>query len=70
MSYVVLTNVVPGARLREGARRMSGAPVNGTSGSFVNQAEPGTTLLRTDNNTEYRNTGTKASPTWTLVTQA
>lgn len=43
----------------------SGAPVNGTTGK--NQAQTGSFYVRTSNGAFYSNTGTKASPTWTLV---
>jgi hypothetical protein len=44
----------------------AGAPVDGTSGSFAGVAEKGALLLDTTNGTLYQNTGTKASPVWSL----
>ena len=49
-----------------GPLRTSGAPVNGVSGSHVGAAT-GATLVRTDTGVLYVNTGTAASPTWTVV---
>src|SRR5438093_933514 len=46
----------------------AGAPTNGTSGTGVGICGPGALLIDTTNKTIYRNTGTKASPTWTLTT--
>ncbi|MBM3458882.1 MAG: hypothetical protein FJX77_10175 [Armatimonadetes bacterium] len=45
--------------------RNAGAPVNGTT--YANVAEVGALLLDTTNGKLYVNTGTKASPTWTVV---
>jgi hypothetical protein len=49
-----------------GPYRFGGAPVNGTSGTFVG-AEKGATLIRTDTGVLYINTGTPTSPTWVSV---
>ena len=43
---------------------MSGAPVDGASGTLAGTAGPGSIALSTNGNI-YSNTGTKASPTWT-----
>lgn len=43
---------------------MSGAPVDGASGTLAGIAGPGSIVLSTNGNI-YSNTGTKASPTWT-----
>jgi hypothetical protein len=43
----------------------SGAPVNGSSGTGVNQAAVGSQYINNANGTIYRNTGSLASPTWT-----
>ena len=43
-----------------------GAPTNGTSGTLFGFAPKGALLLDTTNATVYQNTGTLASPTWTL----
>ncbi len=47
---------------------ISGAPVNGASGSYAGQAGPGSTLVDYTNAIEYQNTGTLASPIWTRQT--
>jgi hypothetical protein len=44
-----------------------GAPTSGTSGSYATFAGIGTLLIDTTNGKLYINTGTKASPTWTVV---
>jgi len=41
-------------------------PVDGAAGTFATQALPGDTLVDTTNMVRYLNTGTQASPTWTL----
>jgi hypothetical protein len=43
----------------------AGAPTDGTSGTGVNVAGPGSLLIDTTNCNLYQNTNTKASPTWT-----
>jgi hypothetical protein len=57
----------PGIRTgnNTGIFNISGAPTNGTSGTLVGVAGPGSVLLRS-NGAIYINTNTKASPTWTL----
>jgi hypothetical protein len=45
----------------------AGAPTSGASGTYVNEAGPGSLLVDTTNKKAYINTGTKASPTWTVV---
>src|SRR6266849_3916183 len=45
----------------------AGAPTNGTSGTYVNQAGPGALLIDVTNSNLYMNTNTLASPTWTRV---
>ena len=45
---------------------VTGAPTNGTSGDGAGFAGKGSLLSRYDNGTLYQNTGTAASPTWTL----
>ena len=47
--------------------RGSGAPVNGTSGTGVNQAGPGSFYIRLSNGAVYTNTNTISSPTWSQV---
>lgn len=42
----------------------SGAPTNGTSGTGVNLAGPGSTYTDTATGYKYNNTGTMASPVW------
>lgn len=43
----------------------AGAPTNGTSGTGVGVAGPGSACIDYTNKAWYYNTGTKASPTWT-----
>lgn len=59
--------IKPGVRFGNnvGLFNISGAPTNGTSGSFFGVAGPGSILQRS-NGAVYINTNTKASPTWTL----
>ncbi len=45
----------------------AGAPTSGTSGTLAGKAEKGAQLTDTANGKVYVNTGTKASPTWTVV---
>lgn len=47
--------------------RGAGAPVDGTSGTGVGDANPGSRYTDTTNADEYVNIGTKASPVWLLV---
>jgi len=56
--------VIGGSR---GVWANAGAPTSGTSGTFVNQAQPGDLLVDTTNKTLYQNTNTAASPTWTQL---
>lgn len=44
----------------------NGAPTSGTSGTGAGIGGPGTTYYDYTNNILYMNTGTKASPTWTV----
>ncbi len=46
----------------------AGAPTNGTSGTLVGVAQPGSLLIDTTNKILYQNTNTAASPTWTSLT--
>lgn len=50
--------------------RNAGVPVNGTSGTFAGAANLGDLLADTTNDRLYQNTGTLASPTWTLINSA
>jgi hypothetical protein len=45
----------------------AGAPTNGTDGTFAGRAAPGSMYVRTSNGSIYSNTGTKSSPSWTLL---
>ena len=45
----------------------SGAPTDGTSGTGVGDAGPGSLYIDYANGKIYINTNTKASPTWTVV---
>ena len=47
--------------------RFTGAPVDGASGTRAGSAGLGSLLIRTDTGVLYINTGTLASPTWTIV---
>lgn len=48
----------------------AGAPVDGVSGTGAGFAGPGSLAIDTTNSDAYLNAGTKASPTWKLVTRA
>lgn len=45
----------------------AGAPTDGTSGTGVNFAGRGSTYVNTTTGDKYINTGTKASPVWSIV---
>lgn len=45
----------------------SGAPVNGTSGTYAGQAGPGSILFDYTNGVVYQNAGTLLSPTWVVL---
>ena len=45
----------------------AGAPTNGTSGTLAGTAAKGALLVNTSNGKLYVNSGTAASPTWTLI---
>ena len=53
-----------------GILQTTGAPTNGTSGSYNGIAGKGCLLLDTTNGILYINTNTKASPTWTAIGSA
>lgn len=44
-----------------------GAPTSGTSGTGAGFAGPGSTYVNTTTGAKYINTGTKASPTWSVL---
>ena len=46
----------------------AGAPVNGAAGSFFGVAPKYSLLIRDDTDVYHMNTGTQASPTWTIIT--
>ena len=46
----------------------AGAPVNGAAGSFFGVAPKYSLLIRDDTGVYHMNTGTLASPTWTIIT--
>lgn len=46
----------------------NGAPTNGTSGTYATRAGKGSIYIDYTNGVVYLNTGTKASPTWTVFT--
>jgi hypothetical protein len=45
----------------------AGAPTNGAAGSFFGVARKYSLLIRDDTGVYHMNTGTLASPTWTIV---
>ncbi len=53
---------------RYGAYHTAGAPVNGAAGSFFGVAPKYSILTRDDTGVMHMNTGTLASPTWTIIT--
>ncbi len=57
--------IAPGVRMGDntGVFHIAGAPTDGTSGTLVGIAGPGSILMRT-NGSVYVNTNTTASPTW------
>jgi len=72
---VDLTNVTPGGadiKLTNDAAILTnaGVPTDGTSGTGVGAAGPGSLCIDITNSNHYINAGTKASPTWKLVTRA
>lgn len=46
----------------------AGIPVNGAAGSFFGVAPKYSLLIRDDTGVYHMNTGTLASPTWTIIT--
>lgn len=48
----------------------AGVPTDGTSGTKVSKAGPGSICVDTTNKKLYINGNTQASPTWKLVTSA
>jgi hypothetical protein len=49
---------------------VAGALTDGTSGDGANWAGLGSVAIRSDTGNWYRNTNTKASPTWTEMSSA
>lgn len=64
MSVITGGKIAPGTY---GIYLNAGAPTSGGSGTFVNIAPVGALLIDTTNAKLYINTGTQASPTWTVV---
>jgi hypothetical protein len=68
-----MPNITKGNRAWNGAGygtpiQNAGAPTNGTSGTRANQnAGKGAQLIDSTNGKIYVNTGTAASPTWTVT---
>jgi hypothetical protein len=64
------TGINPGAPPagRWGQYHTAGAPVNGAAGSFFGVAPKYSLLIRDDTGVFHMNTGTLASPTWTIIT--
>jgi hypothetical protein len=50
--------------------QLAGVPVDGGSGTGANFAGPGSLCIDTTNKNAYINAGSKASPTWKLITRA
>jgi hypothetical protein len=50
-----------------GIFKTSGAPTNGTSGTYAGIATPGSLLVDVAGKALYQNTNTQASPTWTAA---
>ncbi len=50
-----------------GIFRSAGAPSDGTEGTQAGNALKGALLIDTTNGNVYQNTGTQASPTWSLL---
>jgi hypothetical protein len=46
---------------------VAGAPVNGAAGTFFGVAPKYSILIRDDTGVYHMNTGTLASPTWTII---
>lgn len=47
---------------------VAGAPANGAAGTFFGVAPKYALLIRDDTSVYHMNTGTLASPTWTIIT--
>jgi hypothetical protein len=63
------TGINPSAPINgRGIFHTAGAPVNGAAGSFFGVAPKYTILVRDDTGVYHMNTGTLASPTWTIIT--
>ena len=67
-----MTELMVGGFYQDGAKRKlpfenAGVPVNGTTGTFAGFAGIGALLVDTVGGGLYQNSGTQASPTWTLV---
>ncbi len=71
MAYRFIKNIWAGLRqladLDVWHIAQAGAPTNGTSGTGVGFAGIGAQYTNTTNGAVYINTGTKASPTWSLL---
>lgn len=67
-----MTELIVGTLYQDGIARSlphrnAGAPTNGTSGTYAGYASIGSLLIDTVGGGLYQNTGTVASPTWTLI---
>jgi hypothetical protein len=67
-----MTELMVGPFYQDGFKRSlthtnAGPPTSGTSGSFAGYANPGALLIDETNGILYQNTGTRASPTWSLM---
>lgn len=66
MAVIEPGRVIEGSGL-DAPLRNAGAPTNGTSGTYAGIAAVGAQLINTTNGVIYSNTGSQASPTWTVV---
>ena len=67
MALIEMTNVIEGFAGVGNALQFNGVPVSGASGTMVNRAPKGAQLVNSATGIMYVNTGTQASPTWTVV---
>lgn len=65
MPVDIFENIIEGSE-QQRFRLLAGAPTDGVS--YAGIAAPGQLLIDTLNKTLYQNTGTQASPIWTLIT--
>jgi hypothetical protein len=61
---MLVSNTTPIAGSLRRLWNYAGDPTSGTSGTFAGMAQPGDLLIDETNGIVYKNTNTKASPTW------